>query len=434
MTSNHSLKTKLKRILPNWLVHPLLNPFHWLESLIARIIYGFPAHSMNFIGVTGTNGKSTTVNLIASILETSGRKTAIYSTAIIKIGSESGDNIIGNGLTTSNPFVLHKTLRQMKKAGAQWVVLEVSSHALVQHRVAGIKFEGVLITNLTRDHLDYHGTMDNYAKAKGKLFANKPTYMSLNHDDEWFDFFDHYPAEHKISYGTHAYAEAKIAGAKLSFKGTALRIKLDNHQLDVDLKLPGQFNAYNATAAASLTYVMGIELNHIKKGLEAFQHMPGRMELIVEGQKFKVIIDHAHTPDALEQLFQNVRMLLKGRLVTVIGCDGDRDSGKREPIGKLAAEYSELMIVTDQEPNTEDPAAIRAEILKGARKVKEGVIIKEIADRRKAIHEAFKYVNRGDVVLIPGLGNQHYRGMADGKVEWDDREVARAELKKLKKP
>lgn len=429
----HGAKATLKKILPTWLIRPLLNPFHWLESFAARVMYGFPARSMNFIGVTGTNGKSTTVNLIASILEASGRKTAIYSTAIIKVSGESVDNKIGNGLTTANPFVLHKTLRQMKKAGAQWVVLEVSSHALVQHRVSGINFEGVLITNLTRDHLDYHGTMEEYARAKGKLFAGKPSFMALNRDDDWFEFFDHYPAEHKISYGTHALSEAKIAGAKLSFKGTLLKVKLDNHELDINLQLPGQFNAYNATAAASLAYVMGIELKHIKKGLEAFESMPGRMELIHEGQRFKVIIDHAHTPDALKQLFENVRMLLKGRLVTVIGCDGDRDPGKREPIGKLAAEYSELVVVTDQEPNTEDPVAIRLSVLKGAREVKEGVVIKEVADRRKAIHEAFKYAKKGDVVLIPGLGNQHYRGMADGKVEWDDREVARAELKKIKK-
>jgi len=433
MSSNYGFKATLKRILPSWLLRPLLNPFHWLESLAARIIYGFPARSMNFIGVTGTNGKSTTVNLIASVLEASGRKTAIYSTAVIKIDDKAVDNTLDGGLTTSNPFVLHKTLRQMKKAGAQWVVLEVSSHALVQHRVSGIKFEGVLLTNLTRDHLDYHHTMEEYARAKGRLFANKPTYMAINHDDEWFEFFDHYPAQHKITYGTDGFAEAKIVGAKLSFKGTSLRIKLDNKQLDIDLQLPGQFNAYNATAAAALAYVMGIELEHIKKGLEAFKNMPGRMELIREGQRFKVIVDHAHTPDALKQLFENVRMLLKGRLITVIGCDGDRDPGKREPIGKLAAEYSEMVVVTDQEPNTEDPASIRMAVLKGAREITEGVVIKEIADRRKAIHEAFKFAKKGDVVLIPGLGNQHYRGMADGKVEWDDREVSRAELKKIKK-
>jgi UDP-N-acetylmuramoyl-L-alanyl-D-glutamate--2,6-diaminopimelate ligase len=427
------IKTQLKHILPPWVWRPLLNPFHYLESVAARIRYGFPARRLKFIGVTGTNGKSTTVNLIGSILEAEGIKIGIYSTAVVKIGNKSQDNDIDGGLTTSNPFVLHRILREMKKAGAEWIVLEVSSHALVQHRVSGIHFDATLITNLTRDHLDYHHTMEEYAAAKGKLFANKPRFMALNRDDDWYDFFDQFPAEHKISYGTHRESEARITGAKLSFKGTQLSLKLDNHDLDVSLQLPGQFNAYNATAAASLTYTMGLKLESIKKGLETFEQMPGRVQLIEEGQDFRVVIDHAHTEDALKQLFENMRMLLKGRLITVIGCDGDRDPGKREPIGKLAAEYSELVIVTDLEPYTEDPADIRATVLKGAKSIKEGVVVKENADRRKAIKQAFKFAKKGDVVLIPGLGNQHYRGMGEGKIEWDDREVAREELKKLTK-
>ena len=168
---------------------------------------------MKFIGVTGTNGKSTTVNLLNAILEAEGIKTGLFSTAVVKVDGEAEENDLGVGLTTANPFLLHKSLAQMKKAGAEWVILEVSSHALVQHRVAGIKFDACLITNLTRDHLDYHKTMENYAAAKGKLFENKPSHVTLNRDDEWYDFFDQYPADQKITYGTHSESEAKITGA-----------------------------------------------------------------------------------------------------------------------------------------------------------------------------------------------------------------------------
>ena len=425
------IKQQLKKIIPKSVFNALINPYHSLQSHAARIRYGNPAKSMQMIGVTGTNGKSTTVNLLGSIFEAAGKTVGIYSTAVIQIGEERTENELEGGLTTGSPFTLHKTLREMKQAGVQVVILEVSSHSLVQHRVDGITFDSTLITNLTRDHLDYHGTMENYAAAKGKLFANKPDHMSLNRDDDWFEFFNEFPAAHKISYGTHHESEARITAAKLSFKGTKLQIVLDDKPLDVRLHLPGQFNAYNATAAASLAYSMGIKFAAIKEGLENFTQMPGRVELIDEAQDFTVIVDHAHTEDALKQLFTNMRMLLKGRMITVIGCDGDRDPGKREPIGKLCAEDNEMVVVTDLEPYTEDPAAIRAQVLKGAKQVKEGVIVKEVADRRKAIRKALKYATKGDIVLIPGLGSQHYRGTADGKMEWDDRTVVREELSRL---
>ena len=425
------LKQNLKKIMPESVVVKLVNPYHYLESVVARVRYGDPSKSMKFIGVTGTNGKSTTVNLLNTILEAEGIKTGLFSTAVVKVDGEAEENDLGVGLTTANPFLLHKSLAQMKKAGAEWVILEVSSHALVQHRVAGIKFDACLITNLTRDHLDYHKTMENYAAAKGKLFENKPSHVTLNRDDEWYYFFDQYPAEQKITYGTHSESEAKITGAKLSFKGTRLQITIDKKPIDIKLHLPGQFNAYNATAAAALAYSMGISVDSIIKGLESFTQMPGRVELIDEGQDFTVVVDHAHTPDALKHLFTNMRMLLKGRMITVIGCDGDRDPGKRRPIGKLAAEDNEMVIVTDLEAYSEDPVGIRAEVIEGTKEAKSPVVVREIADRREAIATALKFAKKGDIVLIPGLGSQHLRATNDGKIKWDDRTVVREELKKL---
>jgi UDP-N-acetylmuramoyl-L-alanyl-D-glutamate--2,6-diaminopimelate ligase len=425
-----SLKQKMKRFIPKSLFRRLINVFHLCESITASLRYGFPARSMRMIGVTGTNGKTTTCNLIGSILEAAGHTVGINSTAVLQVAGKRWDNDLS--LTTANPFQLQKLLADMKKAGCDWVVMEVASHALVQHRVWGMKFEATVFTNLTRDHLDYHGTMEEYARAKGLLFANVPKVAALNHDDEWYDFFARYPAQQQLSYGTHEDADVRIAGAKLSLKGTKLSLLCDGQPLDIALNLPGQFNAYNAAAAAAVTHGIGIASEHIKAGLEKVPSVPGRMQLIEAGQDFAVIIDHAHTPDALENLFKTVRMLLKGRLITVIGADGDRDPGKREPIGKLAAENSQVVIVTDQEPYTEDPTQVRSAVMRGVESVKFGVKSYEIPDRREAIQKALSFAKKGDIVLIPGLGNQLTRGMGGGKTPWDDREVTRELLTEKK--
>jgi UDP-N-acetylmuramoyl-L-alanyl-D-glutamate--2,6-diaminopimelate ligase len=423
------LKQTMKRFIPKSLFRRLINVFHLLESILANLRYGFPARSMRMVGVTGTNGKTTTCNLIGSILEAAGHTVGINSTAVLQVAGKRWDNDLS--LTTANPFQLQKLLSDMKKAGCDWVVMEVASHALVQHRVWGMRFEATVFTNLTRDHLDYHGTMEEYARAKGLLFANVPKVAALNRDDDWYEFFAKFPVHQQLSYGVHEEADVRITGANLSLKGTKLTLQCNGDKLVVNLQLAGQFNSYNAAAAAAVTHGMEIPLDAIKTGLEKVEAVPGRMQLIDAGQDFAVIIDHAHTPDALDNLFSTVRMLLKGRLITVIGADGDRDPGKREPIGKLAAQNSQVVVVTDQEPYTEDPDKVRAAVLKGAKSVEFGVVVHDIADRREAIAKALRYAKKGDVVLIPGLGNQLTRGMAGGKIAWDDREVTRELLQGL---
>jgi UDP-N-acetylmuramoyl-L-alanyl-D-glutamate--2,6-diaminopimelate ligase len=423
------LKQTMKRFIPKSLFRRLINVFHLLEPILANLRYGFPARSMRMVGVTGTNGKTTTCNLIGSILEAAGHTVGINSTAVLQVAGKRWDNDLS--LTTANPFQLQKLLSDMKKAGCDWVVMEVASHALVQHRVWGMRFEATVFTNLTRDHLDYHGTMEEYARAKGLLFANVPKVAALNRDDDWYEFFAKFPVHQQLSYGVHEEADVRITGANLSLKGTKLTLQCNGDKLVVNLQLAGQFNSYNAAAAAAVTHGMEIPLDAIKTGLEKVEAVPGRMQLIDAGQDFAVIIDHAHTPDALDNLFSTVRMLLKGRLITVIGADGDRDPGKREPIGKLAAQNSQVVVVTDQEPYTEDPDKVRAAVLKGAKSVEFGVVVHDIADRREAIAKALRYAKKGDVVLIPGLGNQLTRGMAGGKIAWDDREVTRELLQGL---
>lgn len=423
------LKQRLKPFIPKAIFRHGVNVFHLLEAVLANIRYGFPARSMKFVGVTGTNGKTTTANLIAAILEAAGHTVGLNSTAVLQVADKRWDNDLS--LTTANPFQLQKLLRDMKRAQCDWVVMEVASHSLVQHRTWGIKFNVTVFTNLTRDHLDYHGTMEEYARAKGKLFEHDPDVMALNRDNKWFEFFDRYQTEHQITYGVHREADCRILEARMGLHGTRLKLKLDGQLLHVRLHLPGQFNAYNAVAAAATTYAMNVALEHIQAGLEQVKAVPGRVELLKEGQDFTVIVDHAHTPDALDNLYRAIRMLLKGRLISVIGADGDRDPGKRGPIGKLAATNSQIVIVTDQEPYTEDPARVRKAVLKGVESIKYGIKSYEIADRREAIKKALGFARQGDVVLIPGLGNQLTRGMADGKMAWDDRQVTRELLREL---
>ena len=424
-----NIKSSIKKFIPDSVFKALINPFHWFETVVAMSINGFPQRGMSFIGVTGTNGKTTTSIMIAKILEEDGYSVGINTTAVVGYKGDYKDNQFA--LTTANPFQIHKLLREMRKNGVDTVVMEVASHALVQHRVWGLKFDAAVFTNLSRDHLDYHKTMENYAAAKGKLFSNFPKLSVINKDDEWFEFFNKYDAEQKISFGTDKQADCRIVKAKLGQKGSKLLFKLEEYEAEVKLQIPGKYNAYNALAAASVAYGLGVGVDTIREGLQKIDSIPGRSQIIDEGQDFVVMIDHAHTEDALENLLTTVRSTLKGRLICLIGADGDRDSSKRGPLGKIAAENSELVIVTDQEPYTEDPKKVRKAVLKGAQSVEFGVVVREIPDRREAIKEALKFAKSEDVVVIPGLGNQLTRGMKEGKMEWDEREVTRELLKEL---
>jgi UDP-N-acetylmuramoyl-L-alanyl-D-glutamate--2,6-diaminopimelate ligase len=426
------IKKTVKKLLPKPLAKALVNPYHFTEAFAASIINGFPARSMRFVGVTGTKGKTTTTNLIASILEDAGMSVGMNSTAVLQVGDQKWENDLR--LTTANPFKTQKLFKKMKQAGCEIVAMEVSSHALVQHRVWGINFETTVWTNLQHDHLDYHHTMEDYAAAKARLFAHNPRLAILNADDDWIDYFSKFPAEQKLLFGVEAASDCSIKSAKLGAKGSVLTLNLCGHELDVKLNLPGKFNAMNALAAATCAYGMGISLEHIKSGLEKVKAVPGRMEIIDEGQEATVIVDYAHTEESLRNILETIRMSLHGRLIAVVGADGERDSSKRIPIGKIAAELSEVVIVADQEPYGDDPAPIRSEVIEGIleiQKEKPGVIYKEIADRRQAINQALRYGKKGDVVLVSGIGNQPYRGTNDGKIDWDDRKVTREEIHKI---
>lgn len=425
------VKTKLKKIIPKWLYQPLLPFYHWLRAVVANIRYGFPARKLEIIGVTGTNGKTTTVNMIGAVLEASGHKVGILSSAVVQIGKEWRDSELA--LTTEDVNVLQKHLKQMVDDGVTHVVLEVSSHSIAQSRIWAIPFKGAVFTNLTQDHLDYHGSMDNYAATKLKLFKRAKEFVVINGDDSWFGFFNVRKPGMTTVYGTTDKADIRVRGAKITNHGSRSKLSTSSGDLEIGLNLTGKFNVYNAMAAVGVAQRMKIPPTKIQQGLASLKMVPGRMETISEGQKFGVMIDHAHTADALQNLLENLRHTTKKELIVIVGADGERDPSKRVPIGRTVSKYADRVYVTDQEPYGDDPDPIRREVLRGIQ-MSGFVDFEEIPDRRKAINSALRRAQKGDMVVVTGLGNQKYRGMAEGKVKWDDREVVRDELTKVTKP
>jgi len=429
-----SVKTSLKKIIPKRLLKPLLPVYHWFRAVVANIRYGFPAKKLEIIGVTGTNGKTTTVNMIGAVLEAAGHKVGILSSAVVQIGKDWRDSELT--LTTEDVNVLQKHLKQMVDDGVTHVVLEVSSHSIAQSRIWAIPFKGAVFTNLTQDHLDYHGSMDKYAATKLKLFKRAKEFVVINGDDAWFDFFNIRKSKTTTVYGTTDKADIRVRGAKITNHGSKSVLSTPDGNIEIELNLTGKFNVYNAMAAVAVAQKMKIPQTKIQQGLRNLKMVPGRMESISEGQEFGVMIDHAHTADALQNLLENLRHTTEKELIVIVGADGERDTSKRVPIGRTVSKYADRIYVTDQEPYGDEPDPIRREILRGIQ-MSGFVDFEEIADRRKAINSALRRAQKGDMVIITGLGNQKYRGMAEGKVKWDDREVTREELRAVlgsKKP
>lgn len=424
------LKAVIKQVLPRDIFKALINPYHWVESFAANVRYGFPSKGMHVVMITGTNGKTTTASYLGNILNAAGYNVGVCSTAYFEINGKRIPNDLN--FTVTNPFKLQATLAQMKAAGVDHLVLEVTSHALTQHRVWGVPCDVAVMTNLTQDHLDYHGTMENYAAAKGKLFSQKPKFIVLNRDDAWFEFFNQYEAgEQKITYGADEAAEARITNVKLHKQGSDVRLKVDHtNDIRFTTHLPGKFNVYNATAAASAAYVMHVDVKHIEKGIESLQSVPGRLERIDTGQPYDVIVDYAHTPDAFENLLETLKNLTRNRLIIVFGATGDRDKSKRPMMGEIAAKMTDRIFLTDEESYTEDPAQIRHMVMEGIVRGGGGSKVEEIADRKEAIEKALGIARRGDTVVVTGMGHEQYR-IIDGKREpWHEPTIIRELLEK----
>lgn len=416
--------------LPAEAVHVLEEAYRRGRVKLISARYGNPAKGLRVIAVTGTNGKTTTINYINEILKEAGMKTAMFSTALIEIAGKTEINDLN--VTVATTQRMQQFFRDAKRAQVDFVVLEITSHALDQHKLASVPIEVAVMTNLTQDHLDYHKTMQKYADAKGRLFAGEPKYIVLNRDDEWFEFFDQFqPGLQKITYGEHEEAEARIDYVKLYKKGSEATVVIDHQtKLDLATALPGKFNVYNMTAAATTAYLLGVRLRDIIEGVANLDGVPGRFERVAEGLEYDVIVDYAHTPDALEKLLEAVRAITKNRIILVFGATGDRDKAKRPIMGEIAAKNVDRIMLTDEESYNEDPEQIRSQVREGIEKAKGDGKLTEIADREAAIGKALSIAKKGDTVLITGMGHEQFRIINGQRQPWNDGDVVRRLLGK----
>lgn len=418
-----------RKILPTKTLKHVEIAYRKSRVKLVSVRYGNPARQLRVIAVTGTNGKTTTACYINEILKEANFKTAMFTTAVIEVDGQSKINDLN--ATVATTARMQQFFKSAKKAGVDYVVLEVTSHSLDQYKLEGVPIEVAVMTNLTQDHLDYHKTMENYAAAKGKLFQNRPRFIVLNRDDEWYEFFDKFNASsQKITYGQHEEAEARIDHIKLYRKGTEAEVIID-HQTHLELAtaLPGEFNVYNMTAATAVAYLLGIKLEDIQEGIANLEAVPGRFERAVDGLDYDVIVDYAHTPDALEKLLKTAKNIAKGRVILVFGACGDRDKTKRPIMGEIAAREADRIFLTDEESYNEDPETIRDMIREGIEKIA-GAKMTELPDRREAIERALGSAKKGDMVLITGMGHEQYRIVNGEKLPWNDTQVVQEILGK----
>jgi UDP-N-acetylmuramoyl-L-alanyl-D-glutamate--2,6-diaminopimelate ligase len=425
MSTKQKLVNGVRKALPTGAVRGLEEVYRTARVKAVSARYGNPAKHLRVIAVTGTNGKTTTVNYINEILKEAGAKTAMFSTAVIEVAGQRQLNDLNATVGTTQR--MQAFFRDAKRAHVDYVVLEVTSHALQQHKLATVPIEVAVMTNLTQDHLDYHKTMERYAAAKALLFVGEPKYIVLNRDDEWFDYFNTFQAgAQKITYGEHADAEARIEHVKLYKKGSEATVVIDHQtKLALATALPGAFNVANMTAAAATAYVLGVKLQDIIEGVANLEGVPGRFERVVEGLGYDVIVDYAHTPDALEKLLQAARSVTKNRVILVFGATGDRDKGKRPIMGEIAARLADRIILTDEESYNEDPKAIRDQVREGIEKAHGAVKLTEIADRRQAIEKALSIATKNDTILVTGMGHEQFRIVNGEKLPWNDGDVVR---------
>jgi len=394
------MKNLIKKITPSF----LLDFYHYSLAAIGAFLYAFPSRYLKVIGITGTSGKSTVVEMATKILEEAGLKTASLSSIRFKIGEKEWQNKLK--MTMPGRFKIQKFLRQAVRAGCQYAILEVTSEGIKQFRHKFIDFEIALLTNLSPEHIEVHGGFEKYRAAKGKLFEEAKKIHIINLDDENAKYFWEIPAEKKIGYG--------------------LKLKAQNSKVKAvvqSLKLLGEFNIYNALAAVEVAVSQGVSLEVCQKALEKIKEIPGRMEIVIK-EPFKVIVDYAHTPEELKNVYET----LKGaKLLCVLGaCGGGRDKWKRPAMAKIASQYCSEVVITNEDPYDENPTDIIEQVAAGA-----GDRARKILDRREAIREALKLAVPGDVVVVTGKGCEPWLCVAKGKkIPWDDRKIVKEEYEK----
>ncbi|MBB6449388.1 UDP-N-acetylmuramoyl-L-alanyl-D-glutamate--2,6-diaminopimelate ligase [Geomicrobium halophilum] len=391
---------------------------------ISNRFYGRPTHGLNIIGVTGTNGKTTTTHLLDNVLKTDERKTGLIGTLYTKFA----DQVIEAKNTTPESLLLQRTFSDMKSAGVSDVTMEVSSHALSLGRVWGTDFNIAVFTNLSTDHLDYHETMSAYKQAKSLLFSQLGnTYdrerkvAVINYDDASANYMIEVCAAPVLTYGLQEGADVRAKHLYAGPTGTYFTLVIGNQTVDLNLKMIGRFSVYNALAAAAAAYASGVTLTTIKKSLESATPIPGRFEPVEEGQNFAVVVDYAHTPDSLDNILQTVRDLTDHNVYVVIGCGGDRDRSKRPEMARIAVEYADEAIFTSDNPRSEDPVKILRDMEAGATEGK----YRTIVNRKEAIRYVIDKADSKDVVVIAGKGHEPYQEVEGNFYDFDDRVEAK---------
>lgn len=446
------MKSILRKRIPLF----IFSWYHLSLAMLGAIVYRFPSRRLLVVGVTGTNGKSTVVNLISSIFEEAGHKTASLSSIRFRVGDREWPNTLK--MTMPGRFRLQKFLADAVRAGCTHAVIEVTSEGVKQWRHWGIDFDVVVLTNVTPEHIESHGSFEKYREAKGKLFSSlskskKPRTVSVvNSDDENAEYFLRFGADEQYCYGSGAIKRYGPGTEEATRESTVSRIRLDVagvgfavRETDFRLALYGMFNVYNSLAAISVGFSQGIDCETMKRALEKIRGVPGRFEIVIS-RPFTVIVDYAHTPDALQNVYKTIQdsqfttpaesetrpRRQDSKTICVLGAaGGGRDRWKRPEMGKLAESFCDKIILTNEDPYDEDQESILKEIERGFSK---SVPLETILDRRQAIQSGLQNAERGSVVIITGKGCEPWMMLAGGKrIPWDDRRVVLEELDKLEK-
>ncbi len=387
-------------------------------ALMAANFYEHPERDFCLIGITGTNGKTTTTYLVKSVLESMGKTVGLIGTNQNMIGTE----VIPSKHTTPDSLELMQLFSKMRDKKADYVVMEVSSHSLSLDRVTACTFDVGAITNITQDHLDFHKTMENYLKAKGILYKITKSGV-VNADDMSADYLiKNSKCKSMLTYGIDKECDMRATNVELSEKGVSFDVSFENKKYEVELSIPGKFSVYNALTAVSCLVAAGISMNDAVEGLKTARGVKGRVEVIETGRGFSVIIDYAHTPDGLYNVIKTIRGFCKGRVITLFGCGGDRDSDKRPKMGRIAATLSDYCVVTSDNPRGEDPEKIIMQVVEG---MENGCEYKVVVNRFSAIEYALDLAKPGDVVLLAGKGHETYQVLADRTIDFDEREIVR---------
>lgn len=387
--------------------------------------FGHPEKKMKFIGVTGTNGKTTMTNVIRTVLAECGHKTGLIGT----IQNQIGDKVVQTANTTPMAYEYMDLLSRMAEEGCDTVVMEVSSFGLVQHRIGPTHFDVSVFTNLTQDHLDYHGTMEEYYRAKKMLFEISDTAV-INTDDEYGRRLYSEINGEKYSFSRKHSADFRAENILLGDGGTTFRLSYEGESTDVNMKMTGTFNVENITASFAACKKFGIPSDKILSVISSYPGVKGRCEIIPTGKDFTVICDYAHTPDAVSNILGSVKEYCTGRLICLFGCGGNRDSKKRPLMAKAAAEYSDLIIVTSDNPRDEEPEAIISDILTGLEGTDTEYIV--VTDRREAIYKALSEAQKNDIIVLAGKGHEDYQILKNNEhIHFDEREVVADGIKLL---